>query len=648
MTGERVGDKPGPAPLIGVDDIGTPSWAQGYESVAKAGLPAVARAAPRTAVLAARWAWQTSRPLTIATAVLELLAGVITAFGLLATANVFSRLLEQGPTPERVVAALPALAVVVAAAAARGLLDAAVAGVSGALVPRVEQRAQDMLHTAVIGVELAAFDDPDFAELVERATTQGPDRVRAVVRDTGDLLASLVSVTAAVVTAGLLHPLLAPVVLLAALPRGWASIRTARLMFSNFVRTNSHRRRLGVTSGLITGRDEAAEVRAFTTQEVLLREHRRISDEITRDAVRLERDRTSVQLVGRTLAGVGTAAAYLVLAFLIYAGSLELALAGAAALAMRTAAQAATTTIFQANRLYEATFYLDLYRSALTDAASRRRLPPVAELHGDPEVITLAGASFRYPGQDEYALADVDVTMRRGEVIALVGENGSGKSTLAKLITGLYLPTAGSVTWDGVDTAAVDAGALHARVAVVLQDPVHWPMTAENNVRIGRLERADPGSEQLDAAARLSGTDTVVADLPNGWATVLSRMFQTGRDLSGGQWQRLSVARGLYRDAPLVVADEPTAALDARAEHAVFGTLHGRSGAGAQRITVLVTHRLANVRHADQILVLEQGRLIEHGRHEELMAHGGTYHELFTLQARAYAESAGEPDTVPA
>ena len=121
---------------------------------------------------------------------------------------------------------------------------------------------------------------------------------------------------------------------------------------------------------------------------------------------------------------------------------------------------------------------------------------------------------------------------------------------------------------------------------------------------------------------------------------MLSREFQTGRDLSGGQWQRLSVARGLYRDAPLVIADEPTAALDARAEHAVFGTLHGRTGAGAERITVLVTHRLANVRFADQILVLERGRVIEHGRHDELMALRGTYFELFTLQARAYAGGA--------
>jgi ATP-binding cassette, subfamily B, bacterial len=136
----------------------------------------------------------------------------------------------------------------------------------------------------------------------------------------------------------------------------------------------------------------------------------------------------------------------------------------------------------------------------------------------------------------------------------------------------------------------------------------------------------------------------VVADLETGWATVLSREFQTGRDLSGGQWQRLSVARGLYRDAPLVIADEPTAALDARAEQAVFSTLHGRTGAGAERITVLVTHRLANVRFADQILVLERGRIIERGRHDELMALRGTYFELFTLQARAYGGMGHEVD----
>jgi ATP-binding cassette subfamily B protein len=582
----------------------------------------------------------------------QLAAGAVTAFGLLATADVFTQLLAQGPTPERVVAALPAIATVVAAGAARGLLDAAVAAVQGALVPRVEQRVQDDLHAAVLRVDLAAFDDADFTELVERASTEGPSRIRSCAQDTGDLIASVVSVSAAVLSAGVLHPVLAPVVLLAALPRGWATVRSARLMFGSFVRMTSARRRSSVTSMLITRRDPAAEVRAFTTQEVLLGEHRRISDLITAEAVRLERDRTVVQLIGRTVSGVGTGLAYGVLALLLYAGGMPLALAGAAALAMRMAGQSVANTIYEVNHLYEASFYLDLYRSCLDETARRSRAQATGRLRGDPAEITLTGVSFRYPGQEQHALQGVSCTLRRGEVVALVGENGSGKSTLAKLITGLYVADSGTVSWDGVDVATVDQRELHDRVAVVFQDPLRWPMHAENNVRIGRLDRPDPGGARLADAAARSGADAVVAELPAGWATVLSRQFQGGRDLSGGQWQRFSVARGLYRDAPVVIADEPTAALDARAEHAVFGALRGLAGTAGDRITVLVTHRLANVRHADQILVLEQGRLIEHGTHEQLMTRHGTYHELFTLQASAYADDdnqrGDERDTVPA
>lgn len=631
-------------PLIGAGDVTTPPWARGYEHAAGAGLRAVTRSAVSTAAQCARWAWAVSPRLTVLTVLVQLVAGVVTAFGLLATASVFTSLLERGPTPERVLSALPALALVVLAYALRGLLDAAVATVQAELIPRVEQRAEIDLHAAVLDLDLVAFDDADFTELVERVAQQSINRIRIATRVTGDLLASLVSMTAAVVTAGVLHPLLAPVVLLAAAPQGWASMRGARASLVSWVKMLSQYRRLGVAGDLITDRDNAAELRAFTTEPALLGEYRRISHDLATESVALGHRRTMIQLVGRTLAGVGTALGYVVLGVLIYTGTLALALAGAAALAMRVAAQAVSNTVSETNDLFEAGYYVELYRTCLADARSRRRAAPTTVLTGDPEVIELAGVSFTYPGGTERAVDDVSVTLRRGDVVALVGENGSGKSTLAKLITGLYVPGSGTVRWDGVDVAGVDPRELLARVSVVLQKPVQWPMTADNNVRIGRLERTDPAAAARDAAARDSGADVVVDGLDGGWSTVLSRAFQGGRDLSGGQWQRLSVARGLYRDAPVVIADEPTAALDARAEHAVFDTLHGRTGAGTGRITVLVTHRLANVRFADLILVLEHGRLIEHGRHDALMALRGTYHELFALQARSYAD---DPDTVP-
>ncbi len=621
--------------LIGVDDMETPYWALGYEKVAQAKLREVAAAVPHTMAVVAGWAWRAAPGLTLLSGVLQLVTGCVQAFGLLATANVFARLLAQGPTPERVEAALPALAVVVGAYAARGLLDAAEGAAQAALGPRVQRVAEDELYVALVRVDLVAFDEPDFTQLVDRVTTTGPGRVRAAVRETSDLTALAVSTVSAVATAGILHPVLAPTVLLAAAPQAWAQVKGAQLAFDSWVRTSSQARRLAVAAELIARRDNAAEVRAFTTQDVLMSEHRRIADGLLAEAIRVAHRQNRATTAGRALSGVGTAIGYGVLGLLLYAGAVPLAIAGTAVLAMRAAASSIVSSMYQVSQLYESGFTLELHRTLIADARSRSR-PPGRGLPGDPAEITLEGVSFRYPGQEELALTDVALTLRRGEVIALVGENGSGKSTLAKLLTGLYLPDAGTVAWDGVDTADVDAAELHGRVAVVMQDPLHWPMTAANNVRIGRLERPDPDDSVLADAAARSGADVVLAALPDGPATMLSRQFQRGRDLSGGQWQRLSVARGLYRDAPLVIADEPTAAMDARAEHAVFAALRGLGG--TERITVLVTHRLANVRHADQIVVMEHGRIIERGRHAELMAADGTYRELFSLQARAYAD----------
>jgi ATP-binding cassette subfamily B protein len=224
------------------------------------------------------------------------------------------------------------------------------------------------------------------------------------------------------------------------------------------------------------------------------------------------------------------------------------------------------------------------------------------------------------------------MTLRRGEVVALVGENGSGKSTLATLLAGLYRPQQGAITWDGVDAAGFRPESVRERVAVVMQEPTRWPLSARENITIGRHDRPVDGA-RVRGAAEAGDAHGFVMELSRRYNTLLSRYFTDGADLSGGQWQRLAVSRAFYRDAPLLICDEPTANLDARAEHDVYRRLRDLA---AGRTVVLITHRMASVREADRIYVLDHGAVVEEGDHDVLMAADGIYAQLFTLQASAY------------
>lgn len=586
-----------------------------------------------------RLVWQAAPRHATAILLLHLASGVATSYGLVSIAGVLGQLFAAGPPGARLAAAAPALALVVAAYAARAGLEIAATMAHARVGPAVRRLADEKLVEAGLSVELTAFDDPRFFDRMFRARDRGLLYLPRVVDNLTDAVGAAVAVVAAAVSLTMLHPALLPVLVLSVVPDGWAALWAARLGYASNARLASLNRRVAMVTDLATERRPAAEVRATQARHSVLSWYRQAADRVRDEEVSAGAAQARTRAVGRLLAGLGLGAAFATLWLLVQAGWIELAVAGTALIATRTALAALARLVRATDQIFEQGLYIADFQTFLSEAHARARPAVGRAAPLAPQRIELRDVEFHYPGAPA-VLRKVNLTLHIGQTVALVGENGSGKTTLAKVIAGLYRPTAGAVTWDGVDLRDLHPDTVADRIMMVLQEPVRWPDTARVNVRMGRAGRADPRDSALRRCAEQALADEVVAALPQGWQTLLTTAFRGGVDLSGGQWQRLAVARGLFRDAPLLIWDEPTAPLDAKAEHAVYESLralaHGRT-------VVLITHRLASVRGCDHIYTLDKGQIVESGTHEELMARGGRYAELYSLQARMAQDRWPEP-----
>jgi ATP-binding cassette subfamily B protein/ATP-binding cassette subfamily C protein len=374
-----------------------------------------------------------------------------------------------------------------------------------------------------------------------------------------NLLTGLVGVVATAAAIAVIEPVLLPCLLLTSLPAAVTAIRLARREYLAQLAWITRQRRMWMLGDLMANRLAALEVRAYQLRNFLLGEYRRIMRIDRRAQLRLVRAQTVTRVAGSVVTGLAVLALYATLGGLLLVGIVPLAAAATALLALQAARSSLSTAVFATNQLYENALYYGDFRSFLARAEAQRPAAGGIPVDGFDE-IRLEGVGLRYPDSETPAVADVSLTLRRGEVVALVGENGSGKSTLAKLLSGLYRPTSGVITWDGTEAGTLDPAALAAQVAVVTQDWWKFPFTAGENIAIGRSGRPADRGPTIQEAATAALADEMIRDLPHGYDTLLNRQFKDGHELSGGQWQRLVAARGFHRDAPLLICDEPSAA----------------------------------------------------------------------------------------
>jgi ATP-binding cassette subfamily B protein len=617
------------------------------------GVPDGARASLAGLVRALGLSWRAGRPHLLGYGALTLLEAAVPVAAAWLTKYALDAIVDPALGISVLVAAGVGLAVT---GVITGVLPHASGYLSAELGRRVGLLAQDQLFRAAERfVGLRRFEDPAFLDRLSLAQQAGGSTPSQVVSGAFGIGSSVVTVVGFIGSLLVVSPLLAAAVLVGVAPAVFAEWRLSRQRTAMMWRVSPVQRREFFFQQLLTSVQAAKELRLFGANQHF--RDRMLSERRTANAENRRMDRrdlltqSGLGLLGAVVAGASVLWALL-------AASRGQLTPGDVTLLVGAIASVQGGVTSMVNRLMQTHQELTMFDHYLTVVDSQPDLPIrehtawTLPLQWD---IQFRNVWFRYSPEHPWILRGVSFTIRHGQAVGLVGRNGAGKSTLVKLLCRMYDPDQGSIRWDGVDLRDLDPAELRRRIGVVFQDYMEYDLTAAENIALGDLENSGDRA-RIETAARRAGIHDKLADLPRGYDTMLTRMFfgaaeaddpdpETGVVLSGGQWQRLALARALLRDQrDLLILDEPSSGLDAEAEYEIHQTLRSyRRG----RTSLLISHRLGAIRDADQLIVLDDGQVAEQGTHTELMAAGGVYATLFTMQAAGYQEPELSEEVMP-
>ena len=493
-------------------------------------------------------------------------------------------------------------------------------------------------------LDLASFDNPAFYEKMENANREAGNRPLQILTETFGIISAIIEFVSYLIIL-LTAPKLGwavPVILAVSIPSAVLNFIYRQKHFQYMRFRSKERRQMNYYSGTLVDKDRIKEIRMFDLGDTFIGRFCQVFQKYYLGLRGLILRESFWHIFFGLLTCGTNLLFYLLIAKQVFDGTIMIGDYSLYTGAIGSVATCVSTLITTSATIYEGTLFIDNLIAFMDEKQTvvPRISPALPVRRNEPHTIVFEHVSFRYPGTGKDVLRDLNFTIHPGESVVLVGLNGAGKTTLIKLLTRLYDPTEGRILLDGIDLRDYDVKQLYSMFGIIFQDFGKYAVTVEENIRFGDIHKEAP-MEEVQKAAEQSAAHEYIQSLPNGYDTPLMRIFESnGMELSIGQWQKLAIARAFYADSDIMILDEPTASLDPIAEQEIYNQFDALR---ADKTTLFVSHRLSSATTADQIIVLENGQLIENGTHEALMAAGGKYYELFSTQAKRYLSSRPEP-----